>query len=216
MNTLLEISSPLSFIELEKKEALMAGIPMHLPKSFDSKHKLLTMVLHDQSRLQEIYDLRLAVWENCGSIEFVNRTLFPTGWFDELDESAIHWVTINHQNKIVAAARLNVFHLLKESPYHTSISHLGFPAESAFAFYSRLVVDPQYRNNGLSKQLYEQRTHFCREKKIPWSQVFINNPHVIKMFEAEGFKNTGKAQVSYHKSSLPHSVNVFVKKNKYH
>src|SRR6185437_7185737 len=200
MNALLEISSPLSFIETENNDIV-------------GKNKLVTKVLNNRFRLQEIFDLRLHVWENSGNIEFVNRKLFPNGWYDELDESAIHWVILNHQNQIVASARLNIFYSLKESPYRESINHLPFPAEVPFAFFSRLVVHPQYRQRGLSRQLYEARARFCRERKIAWSQVFINNPFIINTFEAEGFKNIGQAEVSYHASSSSHTVNVFVKEN---
>lgn len=210
MNSLLENSSPLSVIETEN----------NLLETLDfagtcQQNKLLTKILLNSSRLQEIYDLRLEVWENSGSNEFVNRSLFPNGWQDALDETALHWITVNHQNKIVASARLNIFHSLKDSPYYGSIRHLHFPADVPFAFFSRLVVHPQYRQNGLSRQLYEGRTELCRERKIAWSQVFINNPYIISLFEAEGFKNLGKAEVSYHPSSLPHSVNVFIKENQY-
>lgn len=215
MDSLLEISPPLSFIGVENNEVAIAAMSMDLTKANDSRNTLITKVLHNASRRQEIYDLRLSVWENSGSTQFVNRTLFPNGWYDELDETAFHWVTINHQNKIIAAARLNIFHSLKESPYYHSICHLPFPTEVPFAFFSRLVVHPHYRHNGLSRQLYDARHHFCRERKIAWSQVFINNPYVIGMFESEGFENMGQADVSYHVSSLPHAVNVFVKENKY-
>ena len=202
MNALLEISSPVSFIETENNDIV-------------GRNKLVTRVLINPFRLQEIFDLRLDVWENSGNIEFVNRKLFPKGWYDELDETAIHWVILNHQNQIVGSARLNIFYSLQESPYCASIKHLPFPAEVPFAFFSRLVVHPQYRQRGLSRQLYEARARFCRERKIAWSQVFINSPFVINTFEAEGFKNIGQAEVSYHVASPSHAVNVFVKENNY-
>lgn len=202
MNALLEISSPVSFIETENNDIV-------------GKNKLVTRVLNNRFRLQEIFDLRLHVWENSGNIEFVNRKLFAKGWSDELDETAIHWVILNHQNQIVGSARLNIFYSLQESPYCASIKHLPFPAEVPFAFFSRLVVHPQYRQRGLSRQLYEARARFCRERKIAWSHVFINSPFVINTFEAEGFKNIGQAEVSYHVASPSHAVNVFVKENNY-
>lgn len=215
MNSLLEISSPLSFTETENNEVATATISAHLSKTNDSRNKLITKALNNPFCLQEIYDLRLAVWEHSGVNEFVNRKLFPHGWRDKLDETALHWVTFNQQNKIVASARLNVFHSIKDSPYFDSIRHLEFPGEIPFAFFSRLVVHPQYRQNGLSRKLYEARAGFCSERKIAWSQVFINNPYVISMFEAKGFKNIGHAEINYHKSSQPHAVNVFVKENEY-
>lgn len=212
MNSLPAINSPI--IETENYPEILTGFS-NLQTANDVSNNLSTRLLHNPFRLQEIYDLRLEVWEKSGVNEFVNRKLFPNGWYDELDDTAMHWVTVNHQNKIVASARLNIFYSLQESPYGASIKHLKLPAEVPFAFFSRLVVHPSCRQNGLSRELYEARAHFCKERKIAWSQVFINNPYVISMFEAKGFKNIGEAEVSYHVSSPSHTVNVFVKETIY-
>jgi predicted GNAT family N-acyltransferase len=213
MNALAEISSPVSVVEAGRKKQVKSINSWHSSKLIHRQNSLSTELLTDPSRLQEIYDLRLEVWEHSGNNEFVNRQLFPNGWYDELDESAFHWVTFNDQNKIIAAARLNIFHSLEQSPYYDSIRHLAFPTDIPFAFYSRLVVHPQYRHNGLSQQLYSGRAQYCVEREIKWSQVFINNLYVIGLFEKEGFENIGQAEINYHISSHPHSVNVFVKEN---
>jgi hypothetical protein len=59
-------------------------------------------LLIDKSRLQEIYDLRVDVWARSDKNEFVNRDLFPNGWYDILDDTAKHWVILNTSDKIVA------------------------------------------------------------------------------------------------------------------
>ncbi|HRO45042.1 GNAT family N-acetyltransferase [Agriterribacter sp.] len=180
---------------------------LYQPQSTLSGPRLLT----DKSRLKEIYRLRVNVWEHSGKSKFVNRQLFPNGWFDELDETALHWTIMNDQNEIVAAARLNVFHSLYEFPYHQSMKHLVLPVAFPFAFYSRLVVDHRYHGNGLSRQLAKSRMSFCEKNSINWCMVFINNTHILKLFEKLNFKNTGQAYVSYHPSLQPHSVNVLIK-----
>lgn len=174
---------------------------------------LSTRLLTNSAQLQEIYNLRLEVWEQSGNTEFVNRQLFPNGWYDELDTTAFHWVTTNETGKIVAAARLNLFTSLDTYPYYPAVDHLAFPSAGSFAFFSRLVVHPTYRRMRLSDQLYQARKQFYLEREIHWSQVFINNPGVIRLFESEGYTNIGKAEVNYHTDSLPHSVNVFVKEH---
>lgn len=213
MNSLLEISSPVTLVETGRKNKIKSVKSWYSSTLEHSQNNLSTEFLINPARLQEIYDLRLEVWEHSGESSFVNRKLFPNGWYDGLDENALHWVTFNNQNKIVAAARLNIFHSLEDSPYYSSMKHLLFPYNLPFAFYSRLVVHPQYRNHGLSRQLYDGRAQFCKEKQITSSQVFINNPFVISLFETEGFKNIGQAEVNYHTSSHPHSVNVFIKED---
>ena len=215
MNAFVEISSPVSLVETGRKKQTKSGNSWHSSILGHSENNLSTKLLTDPARLQEIYDLRLSVWEHSGNNEFVNRQLFPNRWYHELDDTACHWCTFNDKNKIVAAARLNIFHSLEQSPYHSSIRHLAFPTGIPFAFYSRLVVHPQYRHNGLSQQLYDGRAHYCIEKEIKWSQVFINNSYVIGLFQKEGFENIGQAEINYHTSSHPHSVNVFVKENDY-
>jgi predicted GNAT family N-acyltransferase len=174
---------------------------------------LQPQLLKDASRLPEIYDLRLNVWEQSGKNEFVNRKLYPHGWYDHLDKEAFHWVVMNGQNKIIASARLNIFHSLQEFPYYPSLKDVSFPSPMPFAFFSRLVVAPAYTQKGLSRQLYNERAHFCAQRGIRWSQVFINNPHIINQFEKSGFKKIAQANISYHPSSEAHPVNVFIKEN---
>lgn len=215
MSSLLEISCPVSIIETDIENQIISGYSVNSSFLTETQDTLHTSLLTDRSRLQEIYDLRLAVWEHSGKSEFVNRKLFPNGWHDELDDVAFHWITTNDQNKIIASARLNIFQSFAEFPYYSSMKHLSFPNTKPFAFYSRLVVHPEYRNNGLSRQLFDGRTAFCKEKDITWSQVFINNPYIIDLFEKSGYKSIGHAKVNYHSSSQPHSVNVFIKESNY-
>jgi predicted GNAT family N-acyltransferase len=182
---------------------------------FNKQHALRPELLTDTSRLPEIYDLRLNVWEQSGKSEFVNRQLYPNGWYDQLDESAFHWSVINDQNRIIASARLNLFSSFEEFPYYLSVKNLLLPDVMPFAFFSRLVVHSHYRQNGLSRQLFSSRASFCEGRGIKWSQAFINNELIINQFEKSGYKNIGQAQVAYHPYSDPHSVNVFVKEHKY-
>ena len=178
--------------------------------SYLPENPLHAQLLNDKSRLQEIYDLRVNVWESEKN-DFVNRRLYPNGWQDELDQSAFHWIVSNDQDQIIASARLNIFNSLKDFPYYASVKYLPFPQERPFAFYSRLVVHAQYRQSGLSRKLFNGRKYFCDEKGIHLSQVFINNRQVIGQFEKSGYKNIGQAEVNYHAASRPHSVNVFIK-----
>lgn len=168
--------------------------------------------LTNPKRYREIYDLRVSVWEKSGKSIIANRNIFPNGWCDELDESAFHWAAMNEQNKIIAAARLNIFENILDFPYHSSIKHLKIPSVVPFAFFSRLVVHPGYQQNGLSRKLFSCRTIFCKEQGVQWSQVFINNPHIIQLYEKSGYTNIGQAEVSYHASCKQHDVQVLLRK----
>lgn len=211
MNQLLEINT--SFIP--KVENIAFSDNAVFENHFLQQHILQPEFLSDNSRLPEIYELRLNVWEHSGKSDFVNRKLYPDGWYDDLDESAYHWVVLNNQNKIIASARLNLFYSFEDFPYYLSIKKFIMPAAMPFAFYSRLVVDPHYRQVGLSRKLFNARSIFCEEIGSKWSQVFINNPAIINQFEKSGYKNIGQAHVAYHPSSMPHSVNVLIKEDKF-
>ena len=207
------MDAPPPLITTSNRPDNIAGDLRSLSKINFPDEKLTTRLLTHASQLQEVCDLRIEAWQHSGKTEFVNKQLFPKGWYDELDSTALHWITVNDEQKIVAAARLNLFCSLEAFPYYNAIRHLSIPATVPFAFFSRLVVHPHYRSNGLSRQLYAERAAFCKKKGIAWSQVFINNPGVIRLFETEGFVNIGHAEVNYHIASQPHPVKVFIKEN---
>ena len=207
MNTLLEINpSILPNTALHAAPATVSFLDTLLEQK-----ELTPQLVTDDSLLKEVYDLRLNVWEHSGNTEFVNRNLYPDGWYDELDETAYHWIVVNDENKIIASARLNLFYSFADFPYHLSVQKFLLPQKWPFAFYSRLVVHPDYRQKGLSRKLFNARAAFCKQIGVQWSQVFINNPAIMCQFEKSGFVNIGKAQVAYHPSADAHSVNVLIK-----
>lgn len=169
--------------------------------------KLLT----DKDRLQEIYDLRVDVWENSEKKEFVNRQLFPNGWFDELDETAFHWAITNEQDRIIAAARLNLFDNFETFPYFEFIRHLNLPNEMPFGFYSRLVIHPDYQGLGLSILLDKSRMLYSESIKVRWLQGLATSERINNLIKKLDFKITGQAQVKYHDFTEPHTVNVLIK-----
>lgn len=168
------------------------------------------ILLTDNSRLQEIYNLRVDVWGHYEKSQLVNRKLFPDGWRDGLDENGFHWIITNEDDKIIAAARLNIFNSLEEFPYFSNIKHLPLPESSPFAFYSRLVIHPGYRGEGRSFQLAKSRMRFCEARKINWSQVYITNEQIKRRFMEMNFHIIGQAEINYHKFTPAHSVNVFI------
>jgi predicted GNAT family N-acyltransferase len=217
MTANLEVTCPTSPIQTAGENSFINAFhnEWRYPNSIitaDPPH-LDAQLLKDPSRLNEIYQLRVDVWERLANCEFVNRVLYPNGWSDELDKTALHWVITTAQNEIIAAARLNIFSSLDDFPYYSSVKQLSFPAAVPFAFLSRLVVHPDYRQQGLSRKLASSRMLFCQNKNINWFQVFINNKRIIHLFEKMNYQNIGQANVSYHQFSQPHSVNVFIRQN---
>jgi predicted GNAT family N-acyltransferase len=215
MNTLLEINpSILPGTDLHAAPSRPTFLNTVFEENSVLEQKELTPQLAtDSALLNEVYRLRLDVWEHSGNTAFVNRNLYPDGWYDELDATAFHWIVANDENKIIASARLNLFYSFADFPYYSSVQKFLLPQKWPFGFYSRLVVHPDYRKNGLSRKLFHSRDVFCQQMGVQWSQTFINNPFIMCQYEKSGFLNIGKAEVAYHPSEHPHVVNVFIKMN---
>jgi len=109
-------------------------------------------LLTDQSRLQEIYDLRVLAYEHSSKAQYVNRHLFPDGWTDDLDarDTTLHWI-IEDAGRIIAAARLAILHTLSDT--NEEFDQFELPTERPFAYWSRLVVHPDYRRTGATMRL---------------------------------------------------------------
>ena len=215
MNANLEVTCPTPLIQASSEDFLIKPFCKEWPYQnsiiWDDPSSLDPQLLTDMTRLKEIFELRVDVWEQSENCEFVNRRFYPNGWFDELDKTAFHWIITNARNEIIAAARLNIFNSLEEFPYYPSMTHLPFLGAMPFAFLSRLIIHPGYRQKGLSRKLALARMLFCKDKNVNWFQVFINHKRIINLFEKMNYANIGQAKVSYDKFSKPHSVNVFIK-----
>ena len=126
-------------------------------------------ILTDKTRFQEIFDLRVYAWEKSPSPANINRETYPNGFFDELDETAVHWVSLNTDGKIIAAARLAIIYDINELPYPQIFVNVELPAERPFLFYSRLVIHPEYRKWGLKEKFDLFRLRYQVENKFAFS-----------------------------------------------
>jgi predicted GNAT family N-acyltransferase len=123
-------------------------------------------LLEDKSRLQEIYDLRVKAYENSPKFIYVNKEVFPNGWYDKLDErnETLHWI-IEVDNKIIASARLAILDNIKDT--NEDFDKFEMPIERPFAYWSRLVVHPDYRQTTAVQMLDTIRKSYL-----------VNNSHI--------------------------------------
>lgn len=148
-------------------------------------------LLTDKSQLQKIYDFRVHAWENSPAKKIVNKTLFPNGWSDSVDEFSLIWYKTNALQQIVATARLTYFDDIQNAiNIGLNLKKFKLPPERPFGFLSRLAIDKSSRRKGLSRHFDEIRINKLKEDKIKFALVEVINQRV-KGLEALGFKIIG-------------------------
>jgi hypothetical protein len=116
-------------------------------------------LLCDTTYLQEIYDLRVAAYEESPQAQFINRTIYPNGWSDSLDEheGSLHWVIFD-KGAIIASARLTILQDIQE--VREDVPEHLLPEDRPFAYWSRLVVHKDYRRTRSMMKLDSIRKAF--------------------------------------------------------
>lgn len=148
-------------------------------------------LLEDKTRLPEVFMLRVNAWENSRRSYAINSQKYPNGFFDNLEDTGLHWVIENEHGTIIAAARGNVLNSFDELPYPGIVKDFVLPTDRPFFYYSRLVVHPDYRNQGIANKLDLIRIDFQDKKKIKFGIVTVSDNR-IKSFENLGFQSLGE------------------------
>jgi predicted GNAT family N-acyltransferase len=105
--------------------------------------------------IDEVRELRRLCWP----------AIYGAGYSleDGFDEDAWHW-TVSLANRVIAAARLTTHqHLLDVPDAHLCISLLPLALPVPIGYFSRLVVSPEARGNGLAGKLDTLRLGACRD-----------------------------------------------------
>lgn len=100
---------------------------------------------------EEILSLRQRVWTDIGTP--LSKLFFKTGFYDEIDTYAFHWIIIN-KNCIIASARLSKHVNLDTLPdQHVLTTTSGLNILFPLASLNRLVISNTHRKIGLSTEL---------------------------------------------------------------
>lgn len=142
----------------------------------------------DREHLDEIFQLRHEVWYN----RLGEQPFFKNGrWRDEHDVASAIQVAAIHQDRIVAAARLTLHATLASAPYGKLFPGSLTDRQGPFAFFSRLVVHPQYQGRGLARRLDQVRKRIAASCGARTLAVVTSNPHRVSSLARCGFKPTG-------------------------
>lgn len=130
--------------------------------------------------LPDIVKLRKKIWDAEGIVRPMEA------WRDPLDEMAIHFVA-KQEDQLVGAARLIVLNKDQISNIQRFAKYLEFDflqdLAFPFGFFSRLVVHPDFRGQGIGRQLKERRLDFLRDHFVPTAILTSQHPTVLGMAE---------------------------------
>jgi hypothetical protein len=143
------------------------------------------------SHLSYIVQLRVCAWQEFG---MVTLEKFPNGFYDHLETHNAFHFTIEFNNSVVAAARVNILKSYLELPHPNLYNkYVDFNNAETFAFLSRLVVHPNFRNMGFSSLLDAERVKLINTKKISTTVAIARLDRAAKL-KKYGFNIRGRVE----------------------
>jgi len=142
---------------------------------------------NDLETLNRICRFRVRVWLSAG----MQREDFLSGDLkDEHEEHARHWI-VRDGERLLASARMCVHKSLANVPNANVYENLGLELLGPFGSINRLVIDPQARGLGLSKQLDKARLRAavnaeCKSIVAWWTPISGNLR--LRVLERHGFQ----------------------------
>ena len=151
-------------------------------------------LLEDKSSLNEIFRLRVVAWENSHLAKYINSEWYPDGWVEDIDETSYHFVVKVRDAKIIAASRLSIIY--DESVLGLGLNDVQLPIGRPFAYWSRLVIHPDYRGNGIVKKMDHIRKKFLESTNCNFMIVCADKERVSSL-RNQGFEEIGNVTHQY-------------------
>jgi len=141
----------------------------------------------DRDLLDKATRLRAVVWNH-----HVGREIFRHDrWRDHHDCHAFHWGVFNHEDRLIASARLCIHDSIEDFPDYSPRNSFDCKFFSPIAMMNRLVVHPAYQNRGAAKLLDTVRINKAIERGC--SDIVVEVPFYRKLqLEELGFSFVGK------------------------
>lgn len=160
-------------------------------------------LLEDYNRLKEIQDLRVLCWDTATNLTMQEKSILSKILNDELDLKSHHWY-YSFDNKIVASARLSKVFDYSTLPYPEIFKFFTLPVERPFYLISRLVVHPDFRSKGLTRELDLVRMNYINDNPEKWAMATSEYRRKIKL-EKHGFISLGLIPYNNHTYPFEHS-----------
>jgi len=106
-------------------------------------------------------------------------------FFDDLDSTSIHLVTSNEEGQPIAANRISIFDQVGKLPF-SHLLNLSLYPDDSFAYFSKLVVDPDYRKLGLKENLDSKRLELMNDLNLKFG-MGLYDKHRIQEVKFQGF-----------------------------
>lgn len=106
-------------------------------------------------------------------------------FFDDLDSVSIHLVTRNEKGQPIAANRISTFDQVGKLPF-SHLLNLSLYPDDSFAYFSKLVVDPDYKKMGLKENLDSKRIEVMGELNLKFG-MGLYDKHRIQEVRFQGF-----------------------------
>lgn len=150
-------------------------------------------LLLDDSKLPEVYNLRVEAWEHSPYSFLVNREAFPDGLTDSLDKTAYHFISQRISDKtIMGSGRVNILSDLNDLSSSEAAAFRQFIGDgySDIGFISRLSIHPEVRGTGLTKAFDYARLLFMKQKGLRICLAYAN-PERLNRLYSYGFIKLG-------------------------
>lgn len=133
-----------------------------------------------QDWLLKVYKLRNTCWKHSRSYHKPDDF-----WEDEDDKTAVHFIIIGPNEKVIAAARLNVFDNLKDIKLTRYFDTTRYVSAGPYATITRNIVHPNFQGYGLIKVLDNLRLAWLKRIKVRY--CFLSGLR-IGILSSYGFK----------------------------
>lgn len=135
--------------------------------------------------IHEIEQLRLASWSYYYPYL---KELNPCMHRDALDFISVHFISYDLQGRVVAANRITILEDVSQLPFSKLLNQSLYPEQVPFAYFSKLVVHPEYRKQGLKELMDQARTGFLLSQGLDQG-IGLYGAHRLQDALTQGFSS---------------------------